>query len=66
MTPILLAAKQATMSDAITKGMLDKLSLMLLLCKTSLLIYCSTLAIQSCNLIWKQVNMQVGKLGIGV
>jgi hypothetical protein len=53
MASILLATKQATMSDAITKGMLDKLSLMLLLSKTSLHNYCSTLAIQSCNLIWK-------------
>jgi hypothetical protein len=64
MTSILLATKQATMSDATTKGVLDKLSLMLLLSRTSLHIYGSTLAIQSCNLIWKQVDMQVRNLGI--
>jgi hypothetical protein len=54
------------MSDATTKEVLDKLSLILLLSKISLHNYYSILAIQSCNLIWKQVNMQVGKLGIEV
>jgi hypothetical protein len=49
------------MSDATTKEVLDKLSVILLLSKISLHNYYSKVAIQSCNLLKKQMNMQIGK-----